>query len=526
MIKTLLLFLLQVFSFFMFSQNIHKYDLLITEIMFDPTPKVELLAEEYIEIYNNSKSPIKLSELHIGVGIKSIPLNDFILKPDSFYIITDKEIPALKNTGDSLRILSTKTIIHKVNFKPSMHSSEFKKEGGWSLELIDFSKPCFIKENWISCKDETGGTPGYENSQSIKIVPPAVKITSYFPISDSILKVNFNIPVDTIESNYFFNSSTIPITKLDSLSIDSITITSIKTCFPVEFEKQTIKYGLPHRPDSGKLIINEILFNPDAFGSDFVEIFNTSSHPINLSNLYFCKRDKYGELEDLFKVCNIPKLLLPKEFIVFCEDVLWLKEAFPNSKNIHQIELPAMNNKGGSLVLTNKVGDILDEINYSENWHYAELNDLENISLEKIIPNGENSHNNWNSATSLENFATPGYKNSNMHYTGQTNSYFSLPYEIITPNADGYRDFLILNYTFLKPAWTGQIDVLNYSGETIHSFTQNTLFGLKGTIIWNGYLSDNLKIPAGIYALWINAYNLKNNQRIKQKLTFYVNRRL
>ena len=38
-----------------FGQNIKTYELLLTEIMSDPTPVVHLPNDEFIEIYNNSK---------------------------------------------------------------------------------------------------------------------------------------------------------------------------------------------------------------------------------------------------------------------------------------------------------------------------------------------------------------------------------------------------------------------------------------------------------------------------------------
>ena len=531
MAKALYFLFVFVFPCFLFSQNLKKHDLLITEIMFDPTPEVGLPDEEYIEIYNNSDKSISLSNIQLAIGKKTITLGDLTLIPNSFKLIEDKDIPALKNTGDSLKIISMNTVIHEVLFNPSMHSSNFKQEGGWSIELADFSKPCLIDGNWLSSEHKSGGTPGVSNSNSINIVPQPVEITSYFPASDSTLKLDFNTPVNSIESNYSFNASSnyVAIPKLDSLSIDSISIVSVKTCFDTEFKTQTIKYGLPIEADSGSLLINEILFNPDAEGSDFVELFNSSSIPINLTNLSFSTRDENGELGSLYKLSDIPTLILPKEYVVFCEDILWLKKTFPKSKNATEIKLPAMNNEKGVIVLTNKSGVSLDEIQYADSWHYSEFNDLENVSLEKIIPGGENSSSNWTSSVSSENFATPGYKNSNMHYpaTSQTSNYrFYLPYEVITPNADGHRDHLIIQYNFDKPDWTGQINVVNYLGETIHSLSSNSLFGLKGNIVWDGLLKSKLEVPAGIYVLWINAYNLKNHERINQKLPFYINKKI
>ena len=101
-----------------------------------------------------------------------------------------------------------------------------------------------------------------------------------------------------------------------------------------------------------------------------------------------------------------------------------------------------------------------------------------------------------------------------------------LAYEIITPNGDGYQDQLILHYRFNTTGWTGQIDVLNYSGVTIHSLTPNTLFGQNGSISWDGFFDDQTKIPPGIYALWINAYHYQNQESKRKKIVFYINGKL
>src|SRR5687767_15683412 len=69
-----------------FSQN--RYDIIITEIMADPSPQVGLPNYEWIEIKNNSSSPVQLRDYKIGDenGLSgAFPF--FILQPDSFLVI-------------------------------------------------------------------------------------------------------------------------------------------------------------------------------------------------------------------------------------------------------------------------------------------------------------------------------------------------------------------------------------------------------------------------------------------------------
>ena len=90
-----------------------------------------------------------------------------------------------------------------------------------------------------------------------------------------------------------------------------------------------------------------------------------------------------------------------------------------------------MNNDESTIVLINKSGKVFDELSYHEDWHYGELNDNENVSLEKIDIKGFNVSSNWTSASSTENFATPGYKNSNNYDTNFEVNHFNVAYEVI-----------------------------------------------------------------------------------------------
>lgn len=522
------------FYFFLFfatnqgvSQTINQYDLLITELMSDPNPTVGLPNEEYLEIYNNSQNPIELRSVKITIGNNSFQPDSLSLEPDSFIVFMDADIPTLKNSGDSIIILFNSQVIHRVNYSPSMHESTFKENGGWSLELIDFSKPCLTEKNWTSSQNTQGGTPGFKNSNQQEISPPPVELISYFPKNDSQLTIIFNRAINDVESEnesiVLNNTATIAIPLLDSNTIDSVFISSISTCYENNFKSRYLKYGIPQPPDSGEAIISEILFNPNTEGSDFIELYNNSKYPVDLSLLSFSKLNENSELDQGYPISETPLLLLPNEYIVVCPDEGWLKQTFPKSKNIIESKVPSMNNDDGHICINNKAGVILDELKYAESWHYAELNDNENISLEKINLLGFNNSTNWTSAATSTGYATPGYQNSNFHIQNHEHKNFSLPYNVVTPNSDGYHDQLIINYNFENVSWTGQISVLGYSGITIHDLSSNQLFGKNGTVIWDGKLENGIYVKAGIYVVYINGFNLENQNKLRQKITFYIN---
>ena len=510
-----------------FSQNIQTYELLLSEIMSDPKPAVYLPEDEFIEVYNNSKQIIDLSDVIIRIGNKLLTPKSFQLFPDSFFVFWDKDIPALKNSGDSIQILFDDKIIHSVFYNPLMHTSKFKRNGGWSIELTDFSKPCLTENNWKSSVDISGGSPGYSNSIKEKLIDYPVQLKSYYPKNDTQLTLVFNVPIETLETEYqtkiLLNEALINIPKIDSNSIESILIKNVTTCYDSDFEELNLKYGLPKKPKYKDIIINELLFNPEEGGSDFIEVYNASKASIDLSQLYFCLKNDNNELEEPFHLCLSNSLLLPFEYSVFCFDKDWLSETFVEVVNIVESKIPAMNNDYGNIVLSNKSGEIIDEVHYNENWHFKELTDNENISLEKINPFYLNTESNWTSASFFNNYATPGYENSNFIKAALKTNKFEIKNKIVTPNSDGKNDQLIIRYNLSDPGWTTKINVINYSGITLHTIHENGLLGTKGSIHWNGKLKNKSVIKPGIYALKIIAFNSVTQEKIQEKLIFYIN---
>ncbi|MDG1518001.1 MAG: lamin tail domain-containing protein [Flavobacteriales bacterium] len=539
--KTILLpFLAFISSNLLIAQfdSLAKYDLLISEIMSDPKPSVGFLEEEeYLEIVNNSGININLKSIQINIGNKIFEPDSFWLQPDSFKVFFN--IPTLKNSGDVIQITQNNRLLHEVIYHPNMFSDGFKENGGWSLELTDFSQPCITNGNWLACDNLKGGTPGEANSMNQVINGESLQISNIYAIEDTALMVEFNQPLESIKledihipqlSLHGFtiqqNELTISISKMDTNKVYDLTLNNAQNCTQYSFEPQHLQFGLPSNNTPSKIVINEILFNPDPAGSDFVELFNFGNQIIDISKLHFTDRDAEQNLNASTPISLKPLLLLPKSYLVITENQDWLISQFSSAKNSTQTNLPALNNDGDNLILITTNGTIIDELSYDEKWHYNELNSTENVSLERINPAQPNISSNWHSASSIENFATPGYENSNLSQRISTKTGFELPYNLISLNNDGHQDLLEINYKFNSVGWTGKIDVLNYEGITIHTLSNGDLFGLTGSIYWNGELANNKIIKAGIYALTFSCFNLKTQEKITQKMTFYINRSL
>jgi len=195
---------------------IQPYEIIIDEIMSDPSPSVGLPEVEWIELRNVSNHDVNLMGCRIAKASgKSGPIPTFILQPDSSILIcssgsvaalsniaTTKSVtsfPSLSNTGDLIYLLSPEgKTIHAVEYSDSWYQNELKKQGGWSLEMIDLNTPCLGSENWTASTSPIGGSPGKINSVDAlnpdEILP---KLLRAFAIDSTHVRLKFSEPLDS-----------------------------------------------------------------------------------------------------------------------------------------------------------------------------------------------------------------------------------------------------------------------------------------------------------------------------------------
>src|SRR5215467_5446962 len=92
--------------FLAFGQN--RYDVVIDEIMADPSPQIGLPNNEWIELKNTSNQPIDLQGWRIGDATsQSGAMPDFSLQPDSFVIVcSGSAMSAMSAFGTTISVTS------------------------------------------------------------------------------------------------------------------------------------------------------------------------------------------------------------------------------------------------------------------------------------------------------------------------------------------------------------------------------------------------------------------------------------
>ncbi len=307
---TCLLFCFALLSVFAKAQN--RYDVVIHEIMADPTPQVGLPNSEWIELRNITTTAINLTGWRIGdaAGLSGA-MPSFVLQPDSCVAVcTASAVAALAAFGNTISVTSFPSLdnggkllylrapngrtIHAVEYNVSWYGNDVKADGGWTLEMIDPKNPCSGAANWKASVDAKGGTPGRRNSvNATNTDATAPKLLRAFAPDAFTCALLFDEPLDSLKAatavNYsisdgigtptsavavapLYNQVTLRVnTALQAGKVYTITATAITDCSGNAIgNSNTAKVGLAAVPDTMDIIINEILFNPNAGGVDYV----------------------------------------------------------------------------------------------------------------------------------------------------------------------------------------------------------------------------------------------------------------
>lgn len=210
------------------AQQPARFDVVITEIMADPSPVVGLPNAEFIEIKNTLAFALPLNGWRLSDKTSTAVLTTpFVLQPDSLVVLcstgsavlvslTEERsvlppFPSLDNDGDVLTLRSPQNkIIHAVGYAADWYRDETKAAGGWSLEMIDPKTPCTGKQNWKASNHTRGGTPGSPNpvnGSNADTRPPQLKSAT---MEDSVtVNLVFDEPLDSTSTTNTAND-TIP----------------------------------------------------------------------------------------------------------------------------------------------------------------------------------------------------------------------------------------------------------------------------------------------------------------------------
>ncbi len=527
------------------------YDIVINEMMVDESPAVLLPPAEYIELYNRNSFPVMLKDYQLSVNNSIIYLPTATIEPDSFIVLVKdtwlqefqglpviglSSWPSLTNSGATVTLRDRKgKLLHSITYTDKWYQNSSKKDGGWSLEQRDVTKPCKEIDNWLASQDIKGGTPGRTNSVKSLItdtMPPYIygvgvphpdTVYVYFkePIIPTSINNNFfSIIPDSLQIQHIqvveprlmhlvlkLNSSLLP-NQTYSLVING----SIADCSGNYLDVDTLMLAMPVNTEAQDVIINEILFDPPFDGIDYVEIYNRSESVVDLKNMFIGSGDTLsGNIIDAIRIFPTSMLLFPGEFRLLSTDMNKVLQYY-TTKDIKAFldiaSLPAYSNTSGTVTLSDVSQQVIDWLNYSDSWHFPLLNSKDGVSLERINPHASTQDkSNWHSAAQTVGFGTPGYKNSQWIDIPYMADRFKISPEVFSPDQDGLDDLLMIQYNLSEPGFMATIKVYDATGRIVRTLINNQLIGIEGYFTWDGITDDGSKARIGIHVIGFELVN-------------------
>ncbi len=551
-------------TFFYFSPAAN--DVVINEIMADPDPVVGLPDYEYVELFNRTHYPVNLNNWTFSTSstIKIFP--NIILLPDSFLILCKDSaanlfqsygptiglftsVYTLSNTGDNLILRNDlENIINSVSYNATWYNDPIKQNGGWSLEQIDANGSCSGKANWKASANNSGGTPGRKNSvcgSNPDNIPPKISHTAV--ISPTIVQLFFDEYMDSttlmnISSYTIDNGIGNPIladpvgpdytsvlltlnSPITSGIIYTVTVSGAKDCAGnLIASGNTGQFAIAQPASANDIVINEVMFDPKVNGVEWIEIYNRSEKVIDLTEIYFCSQDNFGNLNYINQVAPGGYLILPQKYIILSTDGSAIKSQYntPNAEGfIDMPSTPSLNNDSDYVLLVNTSQTVIDKLHYYSSWHLPLLTDTKGISLERInYDHPTQDASNWHSAAESVGGATPAYKNS-QYTNGEEGTEVTVSPEVFSPDNDGYNDVLSINYSFDTPGMVGDVNIYDSRGRLTKTLVRNELLASSGTFFWDGITDEKEKAHIGIYIVWFEAFDTKGKVK-KYKKTCVV----
>ncbi len=535
----------------------------ISELMSDPEPVVGLPTVEYVELHNRTDSAVELAGWVFWYDNRPFRLPAYTLSTDGYVILCsvtgavkfDSAVNALAVLSFPVLARSEKTLIlttpqgelvNSLAYSDTWYEDAFKRKGGWSLECVDVDNLSGDGSNWKASTDSTGGTPGRKNAVAAVIPDVNKPLCNHLSVPNaSTVVLRFSKRMDAgwlAEAGNYKVSAGENTDKSGMLFGGGLfaggkpSIAGVKPSYPLYREVELslsrplqegeiigltlmapndisgnmsadtfFQVGLPLKPEAFELSINELLFNPDEAGCDYVEVVNRSARCLDLSQVWLCGRDEDGTLQEGCRLFEEAVPALPGSYWVLSSTGDSLAKRYGCDSISHFPSLTgflSMPDEEGTVVLVSTDNRFIDECSYADDWHMPLFSDKNGIALEKLHPDKpSNEAGSWQSASSLSGYGTPGRRNSQYtEHLKATETFLKLERAWLTPNGDGREDVLTVALNVGEPG-TVSLTLYNLNGLEVCHLVRNEWVGVDQEINWNGTDNAGSMLPMGRYIL-------------------------
>lgn len=266
-----------------------------------------------------------------------------------------------------------------------------------------------------------------------------------------------------------------------------------------------------------EIIFSELLPEPQAGGSEYVELYNRSGRTLPLKGLAVATRKSDGTLNTAYELA-IAADIEAGEYAVLTKSIDGVRDFFLVSSpgNLYELKLPTLANTSSQLVLF-RISDeeVIDEVHYSEKWHSSSVKDKKGVALERIDPDMDSQdRNNWTSASALSGGGTPGDKNSQSPGENEDGA----PTGINSPEYSPATGNYAIAYNLDRSGYLCRAYVYDTSGRRIAEIANHELLGTVGNLSWDGLITGGNKPPTGVYIFHAELYHPQGGSKTYKKV--------
>ena len=539
------------------------HQLLITEVMADPSPTVGLPDAEYVELFNASDQVLSTQGLHFSDASTTVVLPALLLAPQEYVLLCHTAdqaalaaygrtlavggLPTLNSGGDSLKLADAYgQEIFSINYADDWYRDAEKKSGGWSLEMVDTQRPCGEQENWIASVAIEGGTPGQENS--VRQSNPdrfGPEVRQAWAINDTVVWVTFNEKLEAASTRsvqlqfsdglsaravqWFPSRKAVMITVSQPLRTGrrySVQVGGVTDCSGnlMSDIHHTATWVLPEQAEAGDILLSELLFRPRSGGEKFVELYNHSQKQIDLKGWRLSdSASESDSLGTLTMITEEPYLLAPGAYVALTEDPAAVKADYPASPDEHLLRvasLPSLPAEEGTVVLLNPARERMQQFHYTDDYHHPLLDNTQGVSLERITWDRPVGHPDvWQSAAKTVGYATPGYRNSQLAGEYPQSVTLQVDPPVIAPGYPGHADYTRIHYQFDEPGAVANVIIYDAQGRRVRELAHNVTLSREGFLVWDGTYDDQQRAGIGYYLIFFEVFDTQGHINVfKEKV--------
>jgi len=210
---------------------------------------------------------------------------------------------------------------------------------------------------------------------------------------------------------------------------------------------------LPHSP----LKINELYPFGTQFESEWYELVNVSSMPINLKNW------KTGNYEDTSVITDNEYLLEPGAFLIIAKSKQLFLHSFPGISSVLQPpDWHSLNNYGDTLCVFDSEGNVRDIVCYRYSWFGNIHKPIERVN--SAIDGCDST--NWVISTGG---GTPGFPNGALFWRNVSKTEIEIGPVPFTPDQDGKDDLLSIKLS-LPASCSVNLCIYDFRGTKVRCF--------------------------------------------------------